>query len=383
MKESENEVDLEQSYSHAVKLSKSLYHEISKLRRISGENQHVIRSMQEKIAQLKKHNQTLEEQLQDCQARILRSSPVADLSDATVLAEFSRIRETLSNWVEELPEVLEDIADHLSDTFNDLSLNSHVSKDTNSYPQGPLAVQSELLMHLVFCRLSKGLFEVLVPGISPSDNDLLDDLREGLLSLQPKNEFKNVIGGVPNIIEAYVASQRYQKGVDNECFEIIADLDDFFWWIDFECDVKWDSKMANLSTDILEPAVSLATKMSCSPAQYRWKWHGEAYFPQRVVRKYHLKQFTVQDARTHNRITVANLETMPDETPIGELLVIIFPALFRCTDNGNEDIQIEKAVILIRTNEDLQRQKRSENRSRMFRNSVIQMFKDSALGQPY
>lgn len=185
--ESENEVGLEQSYSHVVKLSKLLHHEISKLGRISGENQHVIRSVQEKIAQLKKHNQILEEQLQDCQARILRSSPVAVLSDATVLADFSRIRETLSNWVEELPEICEDFADHLFAAFSELSLDSHVSKDTNSYPQGPLAVQSELLMHLVFCRLSKGLFEVLVPGISPSDNDLLDGLREGLLSLQSKN----------------------------------------------------------------------------------------------------------------------------------------------------------------------------------------------------
>ena len=119
-----------------------------------------------------------------------------------------------------------------------------------------------------------------------------------------------------------------------------------------------------------------------SPSQYRWEWYGKAFFFQGLVRKQDLKQFVVQDARTHNRITVANLETMPDETPIGELLVIIFPALFRCTDNGNEDIQIEKAVILIRANEDLQRQKRSENRSRMFGKSVLQMFKDSALGQP-
>ncbi|PYH39271.1 uncharacterized protein BO87DRAFT_392920 [Aspergillus neoniger CBS 115656] len=330
--EFENEVGLEQSYSHVVKLSTLLHHEISKLGRIFGENQHVIRPMQEKIAQLKKHNQNLEEQLQDCQARILRSSPVAVLSDATVLADFSRIRETLSNWVEELPKIREDFADHLSATFSELSLDSHISKDTNSYPQRPLAVQSELLMHLVFCRLSKGLFEVLVPGISPSDNDLLDGLREGLLSLQSKNNFENVSGGGPNIMEAYVASQSYQKGVDsvdNECSKIIADLDDFFWWIDFECDVNWDSKMASLSTDILKPAVSLATKMSCAPAQYRWKWYGEAYFPQRVVRKYHLKQFTVQDARTHNRISLANLALLDDETPLGELLVIIFPALFR------------------------------------------------------
>ncbi|OJI83959.1 hypothetical protein ASPTUDRAFT_122810 [Aspergillus tubingensis CBS 134.48] len=386
--ESENEVHLEQSYSHVVKLSKLLHHEISKLGRISGENQHVIRSMQEKIAQLKKHNQILEEQLQDCQARILRSSPVPVLSDATVLADFSRIRETLSNWVEELPEICEDFADHLFAAFSELSLDSHVSKDTNSYPQGPLAVQSELLMHLVFCRLSKGLFEVLVPGISPSDNDLLDGLREGLLSLQSKNsrlasdlfshlltllDFENVSGGSSNIIEAYVASQKYQKGVDNECFEIIADLDDFFWWIDFECDVNWDSKMATLSTNILEPAVSLATKMSCSPAQYMWNWYGEAYFPQRVVRKYHLKHFTVQDARTHNRVSLANLALLDDETPLGELLVIISPALFRRGTHGSRDVQIEKAVVLIRARDDLPILKRSEDRPSMHPHVVVQV----------
>ncbi|RAH52241.1 hypothetical protein BO85DRAFT_384357, partial [Aspergillus piperis CBS 112811] len=199
IKEYENEAGLEQSYSNVVKLSKLLYHETSKLRHISGGNQHVIRSMQEKIAQLRKHNQILEEQLQDCQARILRSSPVAVLSDATVLADFSRIRETLSNWVEELPEICEDFADHLS------------------------AHSTSFLLILMF----------LVPGISPSDNDLLDGLREGLLSLQSKNNFENVSGGGSNIIEAYVASQRYQKGVDNKCFEIIADLDVFFFFFFF------------------------------------------------------------------------------------------------------------------------------------------------------
>lgn len=184
-----------------------------------------------------------------------------------------------------------------------------------------------------------------------------------------------------NTIRAYVACQRYERGVNEEYNGIIDKLYNLFTCFDFEHHVNWNNKMERLRDDILEPAASLATKMSSSPSRYRWEWYHEAHFPQRVVRKYHLELFIVQDARTHNRIPIANVETLPDETAIGELLVIVFPALFRCADSGHEEIQIEKAVILVRANEDLQRQKRSEDKPSVLGKTVPQTSKDSALGR--
>nr|XP_001397836.2 hypothetical protein ANI_1_1768144 [Aspergillus niger CBS 513.88] len=342
------ELDLMRLYDRVGKLSESLGHELSTLRCVSVDGRDTIGLMRQENAKLKKCNQTLEEQLQDCQARILKFSLSSDLSDTTVMQEFVKIRDNLSNWIEGLPEICADF-------------------DT----------QLEL-----FRRLEAGLLKASVPGMPASEEALLSDLHAGMVSLQSKRDVESLTLWRTNTIRAYVACQRYEKGVNEEFKDIINDLHDLFWWFNFEPHVNWNSKMDRLAADILKPAASLATKMSSSPSEYRWEWYGKAYFPQGVVRKQHMEQFIVQDARTHNRIPIANIESLPAETPIGELFVIVFPALFRCADGGHEDIQIEKAVILIRANEELQRQKRSENESRMFGKTILQMFKDSALGQP-
>ncbi|GKZ72045.1 hypothetical protein AnigIFM50267_008097 [Aspergillus niger] len=388
-------------YDRVEKLSESLGRELFTLRNVSVNRGHAIGLMRQENAKLKQRNQILEEQLQECQARILKFSPSSDLSDTTVLQEFVKIRDSLSNWVEGLPEVCTDFDTQFKCALEGFQCDLHIFGGMNSYPQGTLEVQSELLMHIVFRRLEVGLLKASVPGMLASDEALLSDLHAGMVSLQSKRgkqhvkqyevqppgsltliDVESLTFWRTNTNRAYVACQRYEKGVKEEFKDINNDLHDLFWWFNFEHHVNWNSKMERLAADILKPAASLATKMSSSPSEYRWEWYGKAYFSQGVVRKQHMEQFIVQDARTHNRISIANIESLPAETAIGELLVIVFPALFRCADGGHEDIQIEKAVILIRANEELQRQKRSENESRMFGKTILQMFKDSALGQP-
>ncbi|TPR09871.1 hypothetical protein CAN33_0053635 [Aspergillus niger] len=376
------ELDLMRLYDRVGNLSESLGHELSTLRCVSVDGRDTIGLMRQENAKLKRRNQDLEEQLQDCQARILRFSLSSDLSDTTVMQEFVKIRDNLSNWIEGLPEICAEFDAQMECALEGFQCYLHRFGGMNSYPQGTLGVQFELLMHIVFRRLEVGLLKASVPGMLASEEALLSDLHAGMISLQSKRDVESLTLWRTNTIRAYVACQRYEKGVNKEFKDIIDDLHNLFWWFDFENHVNWNSKMERLAADILKPAASLATKMSSSPSEYRWEWYGKAYFPQRVVCKYHLEQFIVQDARTHNRIPIANIESLPAETPIGELLVIVFPALFRCADGGHEDIQIEKAVILIRANEELQRQKRSENESRMFGKTILQMFKDSALGQP-
>ncbi|GKZ16560.1 hypothetical protein AbraCBS73388_000140 [Aspergillus brasiliensis] len=370
-----------QLYDRVERLSVSLCHELSTLRGVSVDRRDAIGSMRQEIARLKQRNRNLEEQLQDCQARILKFSLPSDLSDTTVLQEFVKIRDNLSNWTEGLPEICKDFDTQLECALEVSDCYRRIYGDVKSFPQGLIGVQSELLMHIVFCRLGKGLLESLVPGMLVSDEALLSDLHAGLSSLQPEGGAESRSQWSSNTIRAYVACQRYQQGVDNECWTVINDLQCLFACFDFEHDVNWNSKMERLMDDILKPTASLATKMASSPSQYRWEWYGKAFFPQQVVRKQHVEQFIVQDACTHQRIPIAKFASFPDDTPVGELLVIIFPALFRRGENGHGDIQIEKAVILIRANENLRRQKRSENRSRMFGRTVLQMFKESALGQ--
>ncbi|KAI2829760.1 hypothetical protein CBS147320_1284 [Aspergillus niger] len=335
------ELDLMRLYDRVGKLSESLGHELSTLRCVSVDGRDTIGLMRQENAKLKKCNQTLEEQLQDCQARILKFSLSSDLSDTTVMQEFVKIRDNLSNWIEGLPEICADFDTQLECALEGFQCYLYIFGGMNSYPQGTLGVQSELLMHIVFRRLEAGLLKASVPGMLASEEALLRDLHAGMVSLQSKRDVESLTFWRTNTIRAYVACQRHEKGVNEEFKAIINDLHNLFCW---------------LAADILKPAASLATKMSSSPSEYRWEWYGKAYFSQGVVRKQHMELFIVQDARTHTRIPIANIESLPAETPIGELLVIVFPALFRCADGGHEDIPIEKAVILIRANEELQRQ---------------------------
>ncbi|OJJ71830.1 hypothetical protein ASPBRDRAFT_30216 [Aspergillus brasiliensis CBS 101740] len=398
--EDQPEHNLMRLYDRVGKLTESLRHDLSTLRSVSVDRRDAICSMRQEISKLKQRNQKLEEQLHDCQDRILKFSLSSDLSDTTVLQEYVKIRDNLSNWVEGLPEICKGFDTQLGCALEGFQCRLHLLGDINSYPQGLFGVQSEIMMHMVFCRLEVGLLKASVPGMLASDEALLTDLHAGMLSLQSQKGMQHerrhearpsesvTLIDVEilslwrtNTIRAYVACQRYEEGVNEDCKDIIDDLYNVFLWFDFEHTVNWNSKMERLMDDILKPATSLATKMASSPSQYRWEWYGEAFFPQRVVRKHHVEQFIVQDACTHQRIPIAKFASFPNDTPVGELLVIIFPALFRRGENGHEDIQIEKAVILIRANENLQRQKRSENRSRMFGQTVLQMFKESALGQ--
>ncbi|PWY74561.1 hypothetical protein BO94DRAFT_627401 [Aspergillus sclerotioniger CBS 115572] len=325
------------------------------LRRAWVRKQDIIASLQEQLRQSEQRNQHLEEQLQDCQARILKFSPVSCLSDTTVSEEFIKIRENLCKWAEELPDICGDFKMELLVALDDFESHPLILGWPDSYyPQRCIALQSEILMHLVFRHLWRGIFEVPIPGLSSSGEKLLADLQEGMLSLQPKKDTESIGAWRSDTMRAYAACQKYQQGVNSECSRVIANLLGFFSWFGFENQVNWSNKLSRFSEEILGPATSLATNMSSSPRQYRWEWYGEAFFPRGVVRKRHLKQFIVQDARTHHRVSIANLKFLSDETPVGELLIIIFPALFRYGGGGSEEFLIEKGVILISVNDNLQ-----------------------------
>ncbi|PWY73730.1 hypothetical protein BO70DRAFT_398948 [Aspergillus heteromorphus CBS 117.55] len=72
--------------------------------------QNLLELKQLQLDNVEKRNQQLEAQLQDCQARLLKFSLTSCLSDAAILQEFITIRENLSRWIEEFPEVNGDFA---------------------------------------------------------------------------------------------------------------------------------------------------------------------------------------------------------------------------------------------------------------------------------
>ena len=56
---------------------------------------------------------------------------------------------------------------------------------------------------------------------------------------------------------------------------------------------------------------------------------------------------TLIDVLTHQKIRGSKFTDLPDDAKIGNILLVMYPALFRCGKDGQNEIQIEKAVILI------------------------------------
>lgn len=110
-------------------------------------------------------------------------------------------------------------------------------------------------------------------------------------------------------------------------------------------------KFNRFMEQIAKPAAGLAIKMSCSPEQYYWDWYiGSEWYAKAVVRKSDMSNFIIVDALTHQNIRIAKFKDLPDGAKIGDLLLVMYPALFRCGKKSERNIQIEKAVILIRVN---------------------------------
>lgn len=99
---------------------------------------------------------------------------------------------------------------------------------------------------------------------------------------------------------------------------------------------------------IVKPAVDLSTRMSCAPEQYRWNWYIDSkWYFDGIVNKRDMGKFTLIDVLTHQKIRESKFANLPDDAKIGNILVVMYPALFRYGKDGHNDIQIENAVILI------------------------------------
>lgn len=121
--------------------------------------------------------------------------------------------------------------------------------------------------------------------------------------------------------------------------------------LQFATPINWDHKLpvAKYEEQIANPAAELAILMRCSRLKnYRWEWYDEIeWHSNGIVRKMGLEMLTVMDIETHNKVSTASFNELPNTAIIGDLLFVIYPALFRCGRNGDQDIQVAKAVITV------------------------------------
>lgn len=132
------------------------------------------------------------------------------------------------------------------------------------------------------------------------------------------------------------------------CSQISYDICYILRALQFAAPSNWEHKLAKCEEQIANPAAELAILMRCSPEEYRWEWYEDIKWDSpTVVRKGDLTRFIILDIQTHNKISVEKLSELPDDAEIGNLVLVMHPALFRCGRDGQKDIIIAKPVIAI------------------------------------
>ncbi|PYH94593.1 hypothetical protein BO71DRAFT_475639 [Aspergillus ellipticus CBS 707.79] len=302
-----------------------------------------------KVKELKQRILQLERDHQDCQARVLKFSPTSECSDVRLHHEFVGIRENLSNWVEGLPDIRNSFEKDFWDSLGYLRVALPYKRSLEAYPKGLAGVQSELLMFSIFRFIWLLSLNGVLGSAPKDDRKLFQELHHAMLSMEPKKDLESMHAWRSDTFKAYTSCERYQRSVHRVCSSMFDELRVFLERFEFEQKFNWDNKFAGLEAEILRPAADFGTKLSCLPNRYRWEWYedSDTRFPHRLVRKFHLGVYTVQDSQTHNKPLIPNLDSLGDKVVIGRLLVIIYPALFHCDETGGDDILIEKALILI------------------------------------
>ena len=104
---------------------------------------------------------------------------------------------------------------------------------------------------------------------------------------------------------------------------------------------------------MIQTAAQLALEMARSPQQYHWEWYEDSeWYSRGIAIKQDLERFTVLDIQRHGKIQSGKFADLPADKKIGDLLFVMYPSLFRREKEGQADIQLEKAVIVIRVNQE-------------------------------
>ncbi|PLN77815.1 hypothetical protein BDW42DRAFT_202481 [Aspergillus taichungensis] len=271
------------------------------------------------------------------------------ISDAKIQEGLRILRDNISNWVESFPDTL---------IFEELFVRK-ISKEvllklmpgwTHSFPNGPDDAQMELMTSVIFKLTWNCLFKGSILG-NQTHQELLSHIQEGMSYLSPRIDLESMNAWKADTIRAYMAHPRYREVAEtryrNLKGSIYRFLGDFYRFDESH----WEHKLERFMMQIASPAAELAARMASSPSQYGWLMCFPVHkqFPEQVVRKNHLKRFTIIDAESHNKIQFSDLESFNDSDMIGVFLALVFPGLSRCGEEGHSNVLIEKPVILIAT----------------------------------
>ncbi|GLI78719.1 hypothetical protein PoHVEF18_007040 [Penicillium ochrochloron] len=302
------------------------------------------------LEQARKDIQRLEERLRQQEDEIIRyrsetfrSLNAFEISDRQISDELTSIYMGLSNWVEGLPEPkngdynwqeVMQFMGHNGYTviFNELFATEQAG-DT----------QMELLKHIVCSILWDNIFEPLLVGATEDQNLWLKELCANIRLLQPPKDILEFGKWRSETFRACAKSERYKQNLGKRCAHATNDVWQTLAVAGYSDDEILLAKCHKFHAQIAKPVADFATRLKCSPKDYRWAWE----YLSDIVQKNAFQGLDLIDAKTHGQIMKDKFRGLDNDYVIGDYMFTIFPTLHRVRGEDQPDILIGKGSIVV------------------------------------
>ena len=322
-----------------------------------------LKSLHSQVRQLKKERN-------ECSFRVLRFMNPLEVSDSLISDELSSICAGVSNWVEGLVHELKAFDHHWPQLRRYLNCD-HLYPDTDTL-RGTLALAAdgEILMMAVFRAMWIVIFSPILVGASSEERLFLERLCQDMHSLDPKKGtsalnscIKHMTMANLSIIDsramgswrsdtfrACANSERYKIRLEEACNSLTEEILLIVVLVGGKDDDQLTGRLKRFKEQIAKPAAELATKMRCSTQNCIWIWYSATDqdklfdFQNRMMDRY-----DCIDLRTHCLMTKEKFSDLPGDTIIGELIMQVYPVLYREMENTQFSPVIRKGLVLVRT----------------------------------
>ncbi|KAE8372051.1 hypothetical protein BDV26DRAFT_302265 [Aspergillus bertholletiae] len=268
----------------------------------------------------------MEQQLENAQQRIQKSMPDCQLNDATISENYLVFRDSLCEWIEGFPNITS-FAATLFDAVYRRGIDENILTFHRKFQLELDHAQTEVLICISFRIIRKYMVNPRVFAAPPAVQELLENLYEMMSMLKPKK------------VRAYTGTQLYKDMANQDCTPLADYLRGFFNCFHFEETFDWRQKFRRLEQQTLPQIAALVLKLARSHEKYQCA----------------LNQFILMDAHTHHLLNpkAAKFANMQDDAPIGVVLLVLYPALFRVDSQTQNSILIQQAVAVMQGYESL------------------------------
>lgn len=108
---------------------------------------------------------------------------------------------------------------------------------------------------------------------------------------------------------------------------------------------KLTLRLKRFEEQIAKPAANLATKMRCSTKDYHWSWLSDT---STQLMKHMLDDHDCINLQTHRRMTKDDFGNLPQDAVIGDLILPIYPCLYRKDWSSDTRTMIKKGLVLVK-----------------------------------